>query len=58
MFWKKQADVVMEDERSLESVQEIEEMTDVRNHYIMKENGMGVGELRMVEPGLERPKDY
>lgn len=57
MFWKKQADIVVEDERSLEEVKEMEEMRDVHNHYIMKDYGGGVGEIRIIDP-IERPRDY
>lgn len=57
MFRKKQADVVLEDERSLEDVQEVEEMMDVHNHYIMRESGGAVSEIRIIDP-IERPRDY
>lgn len=57
MFWKKQADVVVEDERSLEDVKELEEMQDVHNRYIMKDYGGGFGQVRIIDP-IERPKDY
>lgn len=57
MFRKKQADILVEDGRSVEEVREQEELEDIHNHYIMREHGGAVGEVRIIDP-IQRPVDY
>ncbi|WP_214688324.1 MULTISPECIES: hypothetical protein [unclassified Exiguobacterium] len=57
MFWRKQADVVMEDERSFEEVKDLEEMKDVHNHFITKDGGGYIGQVKVIDP-IQRPTDY